>query len=63
MAASVIPTSGSKYGHCEEDCNHRDCDEQRCMASSLCKECGEPIGYEIRFYRDEFGLSHARCLE
>ena len=63
MAASVIPKAGSKYGHCEEGCDHIDCAEQRDMASSVCNECDEPIGYEARFYRDEYGLYHARCLE
>jgi len=63
MAASVISRPGSEYGPCKEDCNHSDCAELRHMANLICNECNEPIGYEARFYQDEFGQAHARCLE
>ncbi len=34
------------------------------MAATLCSDCGRPIGYGMRFYRDEQGwLVHAACFE
>ncbi len=34
------------------------------MAATLCSDCGRPIRYGVRFYRDEQGgLVHAACFE
>jgi hypothetical protein len=64
MAASALPKPGSKYGPCETDCQHRDCAETRAMANCNCAGCGDKIGYERRFYRDEADdLIHATCAE
>jgi hypothetical protein len=64
MAASALPKPGSKYGPCETDCEHRDCAATREMADHNCVGCGDKIGYEIRFYRDDDGdLIHMVCAE
>ena len=75
MAAGRLPAPGTELGPCDPPtCIHRDCAETRRMAESACVSCGEPIGYEVRFYdhqRGELapgggirtGLAHAECLE
>ncbi len=70
MAAGIMAAPGTEAGPCEGDCAHTDCATTRRWAESECRYCGEPIGYEIRFYRlptrDGEGRSrlvHARCEE
>jgi hypothetical protein len=65
MAAGTLPTLGSTYGPCEEVCQHTDCAATRTQAASLCTDCGEPIGYDRRFYQadDWKRLIHAACAE
>jgi hypothetical protein len=63
MAASALPKPGSKYGPCEDPCQHRDCAETRRMAGRNCAGCAEKIGYERNFYRDGEDLIHATCAE
>lgn len=64
MAAGILSKPGSESGPCLTNCNHSDCDSTREMAQTVCVMCGEPIGYERRFYRDpKRGLVHAVCLE
>ena len=67
MAAGVLPKIGTKYGPCEGECQHKDCALNRKMAEAPCKICGEPIGYDTRFYNvgDSNGLdlTHALCEE
>lgn len=68
MAAGTWPRPGTKYGPCAEPCEHIDCAATRRDAESLCRLCSQPIGYEVRFYRDpEAGAMltyvHAACLE
>lgn len=65
MAASVIPAPGTKYGPCKS-CKHIDCAESRRMAESICTVCAKPIGYQVRYCRDddavEGALAHEGCL-
>jgi hypothetical protein len=63
MAASALPRPGSKYGPCEDPCQHTDCAETRRMAERNCAGCAEKIGYERAFYRDGEDLIHATCAE
>ena len=65
MAAGILPKPGTKFGPCEdENCQHRDCIENRKMANENCTICGLPIGYETRFYESQKDkLEHAICVE
>jgi hypothetical protein len=63
MAASRLPSPGTKLGPCKRKCEHRDCAETRRMSESICRICSKPIGYETRFYGDGPGFVHAICLE
>lgn len=68
MAAAALPRPGTKYGPCQNRCQHIDCVATRRMAESNCSSCAEPIGYERRFYREELpggsdDLIHAACAE
>lgn len=76
MAAATLPAPGTEYGPCDdEDCGHRDCTTTRWHRDSVCHWCGDPIGYETRYYRTDafptmrdsagrrFSLVHARCEE
>lgn len=66
MAAAFISKPGTEYGPCAEGCNHTDCAASRAMADGVCRLCGKPIGYEVRFYQDpesKESLVHAICLE
>jgi len=63
MAAGHLSPPGTESGPCEEECIHKDCASTRFLASRLCAECGEPIGYDTRFFQDENWsvLTHLRC--
>jgi hypothetical protein len=61
MAAGTIPPPGSGPGPCAEPCVHEDCKANRKDATSQCFLCVEPIGYDIRFFREEGGLVHESC--
>ena len=50
MAAAETPAPGTEYGPCVEDCAHRDCTCSRREAATLCRLCGKPIGYQVRWY-------------
>lgn len=64
MAAGILPKPGTELGPCEDHgCGHTDCAETRRMAAVICRLCGEPVGYERRFYDDEGRLVHGACLE
>jgi hypothetical protein len=67
MAASTYPAPGTTFGPCApRACSHLDCSETRARAAELCRLCGEPIGYDRRFYRDPADPAadvHATCLE
>jgi hypothetical protein len=64
MAAGILARPGTTTGPCKVACAHRDCAETRGMAATLCADCQKPIGYGVRFYRDEQGgLVHAACFE
>lgn len=52
MAAATLPTPGTEVGPCTTACEHTDCAETRRMAETCCVYCGQPIGYETRFYRN-----------
>lgn len=62
MAAAALPAPGTQYGPCEGDCDHRDCAATRRMASAKCRICGEPIGYERRFFIEDGASVHEVCL-
>jgi hypothetical protein len=64
MAPSALPKPGSKYGPCKTACQHTDCAATRAMADRNCTGCGDKIGYERPFYRDDADdLIHAVCAE
>lgn len=73
MAAGTLAAPATEYGPCEGSCSHTDCAATRRMASTDCRLCGKPIGYETRFYDEtpagpwpppaERELVHAACLE
>jgi len=68
MAASPgVPAIGTKYGPCAEPCSHRDCMANRKTAESVCRICGQRIGYEHRYYDEgsapDWTHVHALCLE
>lgn len=50
MAAGMLPLPGTEYGPCVSACEHRDCAATRTTAESVCPLCGDPIGYETRYY-------------
>jgi hypothetical protein len=64
MAAGYLSKPGRKYGPCIGNCTHSDCAASRKIASSVCRHCGKPIGYDVRFY-DPVGETpvHAVCEE
>jgi hypothetical protein len=62
MAAGSLPAPGTKHGPCMEACQHRDCQLTREDAAEICIICGEPIGYNRRFYQEEQGKVHSLCL-
>ena len=70
MAAGTIPSPGSKYGPCADECAHTDCACSRTMAGGICTICGGEIGYERAFYQQRggkeaergVGLVHAACV-
>ena len=73
MGYGILSGPGTDHGPCESECEHRDCAGTRAMAAAPCKHCGEPIGYDTKFYdtRDRSedsadrdinrGLVHALC--
>ena len=63
MAAAALPRPGTEYGPCAEPCEHSDCASTRELAETLCVDCGEPIGYDDRFYQlgDWTKLEHLIC--
>ena len=74
MAAGVLAAPGTEYGPCDSECRHTDCALTRAMADDLCTICGEPIGYDIRFYGERvtngainavngYRYQHAACIE
>ena len=64
MAAGQIAAPGAAAGPCVQDCEHRDCALTRAMAESICRLCGDAIGYDTRFYEeDPGGYVHALCYE
>ena len=67
MAAGVMPAPGTEYGPCEDECQHRDCAATRERAAFICRYCGEPIGYDTRFYIEGRPIDllavHALCAE
>ncbi len=60
MAAGALPAPGTTYGPCEPSCAHTDCALTREMAASACRYCGEPIGYDTRFYSEGQGENPRR---
>lgn len=64
MAAGILPKPGTKYGPCRKLCLHRDCNSIKLDARAKCHICSKPIGYNVRFYREDDGrLVHALCIE
>jgi hypothetical protein len=67
MASSILPEPGSTFGPCKK-CNHKDCNQTRAEAASLCRFCQKPIEFNVSYYVDpqdraEHKLVHATCLE
>jgi hypothetical protein len=68
MAAGILSKPGTELGPCATACQHVDCASARRDAESRCVYCGEPIGYETRFYARDGGMTgkgwaHALCVE
>lgn len=72
MAAGRLPKPGTEFGPCPIQtygphlggCEHTDCALTRQMAATACPLCGEPIGYDTRYYASgQHGLVHASCAE
>lgn len=69
MAFGMLPEPGKmgwhgerQIGPCVEGCDHPSCRKTREMSKTECEICGEPIGYETKFQRDEDGkLVHFTC--
>lgn len=71
MAAGSIAPPGTEYGPCVEPCKHIDCAATRKQAATPCVTCGEPLGYDVNFFRnhddfrvkpgDEPEYEHAMC--
>jgi hypothetical protein len=55
MAAGQLPRPGTEYGPCADPCAHTDCAATRAMAASPCRVCGQEIGYDTGFYREDSG--------
>jgi len=51
MAAMSIEKPGVGSGPCLE-CKHEDCAENRELAEAPCAICNKPLGYNVRFFRD-----------
>ena len=64
MSFATIAAPGTEFGPCAEPCEHTDCAATRRTAEALCNICGEPIGYDRRYYSDDpGGYVHALCAE
>ncbi len=50
MAAGILPAPGTELGPCVAACEHRDCRATRATSERVCWHCGQPVGYERRFY-------------
>ncbi len=63
--AEMLAAPGHQFGPClNENCKHNQCVLYRIDAESLCPLCGNRIGYETRYYReDEQPLIHAGCID
>lgn len=67
MAAGMMPPeTGSEFSPCVK-CEHRDCAATRVTAASICRHCDKPIGWDVRFYKDDEAAGsewmHALCEE
>ena len=65
MRATAQPAPGTEFGPClEESCGHVDCGESRALAAIQCALCGEPIGYDKRFFQNDNWktLTHLLCV-
>lgn len=64
-AAQPLPAPGTEYGPCARGCSHRDCESTRAMANTLCRTCGEPIGYSSWWYQESTDegrlMEHQMC--
>ena len=52
MAYGLLPEPGTDLGPCLPDCAHVDCKQTREQAESVCRHCGEAIGYDRPFVHD-----------
>ena len=66
MGWGTLPEVGTEYGPCVETCEHRDCAATRADAASVCHYCGDPIGYDTKYYTEGEAaakrLVHAVCV-
>lgn len=62
MAAALIPGPGDPHGPCVV-CTHRDCDEHRRRARSICLYCRKPVGTGVLVYYHGDYTVHAACHE
>ena len=65
---------GREIGVCVDDaCGHKDCDQTRADAKSICRICKKEVGYDTNFFYEEtkhgvndgfkyHTLVHASCL-
>lgn len=61
MGYGTVQKPGDVYGPCAFDCHHIDCTALRQLVKSACRICGEVIGYETNFYREDEGAVHTVC--
>jgi hypothetical protein len=62
MGFVVMPKPGTRLGPCRgRDCGHTDCAASRAAAEACCLWCGQPIGYDTPYFRDEACSAHAAC--
>lgn len=56
MAYSTLPAPGDDDATCPEPCKHLDCQANRRVAEHVCRLCGEPIGFGVKFCLDPYRL-------
>ena len=63
MSVGFIPAPGQPLGPCNHECDHKDCNELRSTAESICPLCWMPISYNVEYITLDGVIYHAACLE
>jgi hypothetical protein len=59
-----LASPGSRYGPCQTDCIHPRCKRSRRAAATICRQCGQEIGYNVNHIADPAkagALVHSKC--